>query len=169
MELHLPFKYQEIVADAGYESEENYLFLEGNGQMAYIKPQNYEISKTRKYHQDIRRMENMEYDEKADCYYCKKRQALAVQYEKQEKDSQRIPGGPLQYIEAVDVADCPYKTDCIKGNNCRTPMEDRQKSPVCFKKMKEKRQEALEADYQRLWDTASDEPEYPGEGSFANI
>ena len=28
MELYLPFKYQEIVADAGYESEENYLFLE---------------------------------------------------------------------------------------------------------------------------------------------
>ena len=49
MELHLPFKYQEIVADAGYESEENYLFLEENGQLAYIKPQNYEISKTRKY------------------------------------------------------------------------------------------------------------------------
>ena len=45
MELYLPFKYQEIVADAGYESEENYLFLEENGQLAYIKPQNYEISK----------------------------------------------------------------------------------------------------------------------------
>ena len=38
-------KYQEIVADAGYESEENYLFLEGNGQLAYINPRNYEISK----------------------------------------------------------------------------------------------------------------------------
>lgn len=49
MENHLGFKYSEIVADAGYESEENYLFIEGNGQTAYIKPQNYEISKTRKY------------------------------------------------------------------------------------------------------------------------
>uniref|UniRef100_UPI000B2BD5CD transposase n=2 Tax=Enterocloster clostridioformis TaxID=1531 RepID=UPI000B2BD5CD len=44
MEAYLSFKYQEIVADAGYESEENYLFLEGNGQLSYIKPQNYEIS-----------------------------------------------------------------------------------------------------------------------------
>ena len=79
MELYLPFKYQEIVADAGYESEENYLFLEENGQLAYIKPQNYEISKTRKYRQDIGRMENMKYDEKADCYYCKNGQALTVQ------------------------------------------------------------------------------------------
>ena len=49
MESHLGFKYSEIVADAGYESEENYLFIEENGQTAYIKPQNYEISKTRKY------------------------------------------------------------------------------------------------------------------------
>ena len=49
MENHLGFKYSEVVADAGYESEENYLFIEENGQTAYIKPQNYEISKTRKY------------------------------------------------------------------------------------------------------------------------
>jgi hypothetical protein len=33
---------------SGYESEENYLFLEKNGQYSYIKPTNYEISKTRK-------------------------------------------------------------------------------------------------------------------------
>ena len=49
MENYLGFKYSEVVADVGYESEENYLFIEKNGQTAYIKPQNYEISKTRKY------------------------------------------------------------------------------------------------------------------------
>ena len=32
---------------------ENYLFLEANGQLSYIKPTNYEISKTRKYKNDI--------------------------------------------------------------------------------------------------------------------
>jgi len=46
---HLKFKYKNITADAGYESEENYLFLESNGQLSYIKPANYKISKTRKY------------------------------------------------------------------------------------------------------------------------
>ena len=35
-----------IVADAGYESEENYSYIEDHGQFAYIKPSNYEISKT---------------------------------------------------------------------------------------------------------------------------
>ncbi len=41
MEEHLSFKYKEIVADAGYESEEAYVFLEQNGQESYLKPQNY--------------------------------------------------------------------------------------------------------------------------------
>ncbi len=68
MESYLGFKYSEIVADAGYESEENYLFIESNGQTAYIKPQNYEISKTRKYKKDISRRENMEYHADRDSY-----------------------------------------------------------------------------------------------------
>ncbi len=55
MDDHLPFQYKEIVADSGYESEEAYVFLEQNGQESYLKPQNYEISKTRKYRQDISR------------------------------------------------------------------------------------------------------------------
>ncbi len=43
-EQHLKFKYKNITADAGYESEENYLFLEANNQIAFINPANYEIS-----------------------------------------------------------------------------------------------------------------------------
>lgn len=70
MEQHLPFKYKEIVADAGYESEEAYVFLEQNGQISYIKPQNYEISKTRKYREDFSRRENMTYLEAEDAYLC---------------------------------------------------------------------------------------------------
>ena len=62
MEKHLSFKYTEIVADAGYESEENYAFLEENGQLSFIKPTNYEISKTRRYRKDISRAENMAYE-----------------------------------------------------------------------------------------------------------
>lgn len=41
---YLKFKYSKIVADAGYESEENYQFLKKNGQTAFIKLANYEVS-----------------------------------------------------------------------------------------------------------------------------
>ena len=60
-EEYLAFKYKKIIADAGYESEENYVFLNKNQQPAFIKPSNYEMSKTRKYKNDIGRIENMDY------------------------------------------------------------------------------------------------------------
>ena len=63
-------QYRDIVADAGYESEENYLFIEENGQTAYIKPSNYERSKKARYRNDIGRAENMIYDEEENCYVC---------------------------------------------------------------------------------------------------
>ena len=168
MELYLPFKYQEIVADAGYESEENYLFLEENGQLAYIKPQNYEISKTRKYRQDIGRMENMKYDEKADCYYCKNGQVLTAQYEKREKTASGYRRTVTVY-RSNGCSGCPFKTDCIKGNNCKTPMEDRQKVLYVSKKMKEKRQEALERITSDYGTQLRMSRSIQAEGSFANI
>ena len=67
-ETYLKFKYKKVTADAGYESEENYLFLKENGQLSYIKPANFESSKTRKYKNDIGKMENMEYDSESDSY-----------------------------------------------------------------------------------------------------
>ena len=39
---HLDVRYKNIIADAGYESEENYLYLEANHQEPYIKPLMYE-------------------------------------------------------------------------------------------------------------------------------
>ena len=87
MEQNLGFRYTGIVADAGYESEENYLFIETNGQTAFIKPNNYEISKKRKFKTDIGRMENMSYDTENDFYICKNNQKLTVQYEKQQQDT----------------------------------------------------------------------------------
>ena len=41
MEEKSKFKYLKIVDDAGYESEENYSFIEENNQISFIKPSNY--------------------------------------------------------------------------------------------------------------------------------
>lgn len=168
MGAYLPFKYQEIVADAGYESEENYLFLEGNDQLAYIKPQNYEISKTRKYRQDIGRMENMEYDEGADCYHCKNGQVLTKQYEKHEKTASGYRRTVTVY-RCGGCHGCPFKTKCIKGNHCKTPMEDRQKVLYVSKKMKEKRQETLKRITSEYGTQLRMNRSIQAEGSFADI
>ena len=42
-------RYEEVVADAGYESLENYLYLERSGQMCFIKPTNCDQKKTSKF------------------------------------------------------------------------------------------------------------------------
>nr|WP_282432647.1 transposase [Desulfosporosinus sp. HMP52] len=42
MEVKLKTPYRNIIADSGYESEENYRYLETKGQTSFIKPQTYE-------------------------------------------------------------------------------------------------------------------------------
>ncbi len=142
MEKHLPFKYTEIVADAGYESEEAYVFLEQNRQEAYIKPQNYEISKTRKYRQDISLRENMIYLSDEDCYICSNGRKLNAVKERTKKNRNGYVATETIY-ECEDCSGCPYKGQCIRGNNCRTPMEERSKRLNVSKVMKEKRRETL--------------------------
>lgn len=63
-----PNKLNKIVADAGYESEENYVFLAENNLTSYIKPSNYEKSKTRKYKKEQEFKKSLKYDEKQDKY-----------------------------------------------------------------------------------------------------
>ena len=142
-EKHLKFKYKNITADAGYESEENYLFLENNKQIAYIKPANYEISKTRKYKNDIGNVENMSYDAKADTYTCRNNKKLTVTGIKRMKTRTGYISEKTIY-KCENCILCPYKSECIKGNNCKTPLEEREKVLQVAKRFLKYRQEDLE-------------------------
>lgn len=70
MEKNLNRSYIDVTADAGYESEKNYTYFEKKNQTCYIKPQNYERSKTRKFKNNMVLRENMIYDEIKDEYTC---------------------------------------------------------------------------------------------------
>lgn len=168
MEQNLGFRYTEIVADAGYESEENYLFIEANGQIAFIKPNNYEISKKRRFKTDIGRMENMGYDTENDFYICKNNQKLTVQYEKKRKTATGYTRTTTVY-KCVDCSGCPYKRDCIKGNNCKTPMEQRTKTLYVSKIMKQKRAEDLERITSPYGIQLRVNRSIQAEGSFASV
>ena len=63
-----PNKLDKVVADAGYESEENYVYLAENNLTSYIKPSNYEQSKTRKYKKEQEFKQSLIYDESQDKY-----------------------------------------------------------------------------------------------------
>ena len=140
---HLKFKYKNITTDAGYESEENYVFLEENGQLSYIKPANYEISKTRRYKNDIGKIENMEYDAESDVYICRNAKRLTTDYVRHSKSKTGYVSEKTIY-KCEDCSGCPYKAECIKGNNCKTPLEERTKTLHVSKTFLKYRKEDLE-------------------------
>ena len=142
-EQHLKFKYKNITADTGYESEENYLFLEENEQLAFIKPANDEISKTKKYKNDIGKIENMDYDEISDFYICKNNKKLTVDHVKHSKSKTGYVSEKTIY-KCEDCTGCPYRKECIKGNNCKTPLEERTKVLQVSKAFIKYRKEDLE-------------------------
>ena len=142
-EEHLKFKYKNITTDAGYESEENYVFLEANGQLSYIKPANYEISKTRRYKNDMGKIENMEYDAESDVYICRNAKRLMVDHVRHSKSKTGYVSEKTIY-KCEDCSGCPYKAECIKGNNCKTPLEERTKTVHVSKTFLKYRQEGLE-------------------------
>ena len=142
MESHLGFKYSEIVADAGYESEENYSYLKTHGQLAYIKPANYEISKTRKYQNDIANRENMVYEKEKDCYYCSQGKVLKAIGTKARKTASGYVSEKTLYC-CEECTDCPVKSSCIKGNHWKIPEKERYKTLEVARKFEEQRAESL--------------------------
>ena len=116
-------KYKSVTTDAGYESEKNYVFLEENGQLSYIKPANYEIPKTHRYKNNIGKIENMEYAAESDVYICRNAKRLTADHVRHSKSKTGYESKKTIY-KCEDCSGCPYKAECIKGNNCKTPPED---------------------------------------------
>ena len=59
--------------------ESGQIIFEGfHALLKRIKPANYEISKTRRYKNDMGKIENMEYDEESDVYICRNGKRLNV-------------------------------------------------------------------------------------------
>ena len=143
LEEKLNLKYGTVVADSGYESEENYTYLEEHAIRAMIKPANYEISKTRKFKHDISRRENMDYDLEHDQYTCRAGKVLKKVYERAKKSTAGYKTRASVY-ECEDCSGCPFKSSCIKGNNSKTPFEERNKKLMVSRTFEEQRKESLE-------------------------
>lgn len=127
MEESLPFRFKRIVADAGYESEENLKFLEDREMEAYIKPADYEQRGTKKRAAQIGHRDNMAYDAQEDCYICHNGRKIKRQYEKGRKTA----GGYLRmetHYRCDGCGGCPYREACMPGKNWKKPVEERYKS-----------------------------------------
>ena len=133
MEEKLGFRYPSVTADSGYESEEGYTYLREQKQKPYIKPQTYEKWKKRSFKRDIRKRENMGYEETTDTYPCHGGKKLKPFFVKKQKSKSGYESEITVY-ECEDCTVCPHKEKCTraKGNKrlyiSKSFLEKRQES-----------------------------------------
>ncbi len=118
MEKGLCRRYKNIVADSGYESEENYLYLEGKQQTCYIKPQTYEQWKKKSFKKDISKRENMRYNAEKGEYICHNGKTLRMASIAHRKSTTGYRS-EISIYECEDCSNCQYKSKCTKAQGNR--------------------------------------------------
>ena len=108
-------RYKEVTADAGYESLENYLYLEENEQLSFIKPANYEAQKTKKFKRQIGRIENMTYDLQEDYFTCAEGRRLLLSRETTELLNGHFV--TTAHYRCENCKDCPRRTVCCQAKD----------------------------------------------------
>ena len=122
-----------LIADSGYESEENYTYLGSKGIDCYIKPQTYEQQKKRSFKKNIGKRENMAYNAETDEYTCHNQKQLKPIYTFNRKSNTGYVSEVTVY-ECENCESCPYKDKCTKAKGNRrmqiskTFIEKREKS-----------------------------------------
>lgn len=109
---------ENIIADAGYGSEENYSFLEKENLGQYVKFNYFHMEQKKKFKENIYRVENLRYDSKNDVYQCPK--GRKMQYKETKKyitdngyeTSRRI-------YQCENCNDCELRKNCHKSKNNR--------------------------------------------------
>ncbi len=122
------YPVKRVGVDSGYESEENYRYVDGSEQLSlFVKPSNHEQKKKKKYKTDIGRRENMPYDAEKDEYTCaqgKKLTAVSTKTRKSETGYKQ----EVTVYKCADCKDCPVKEKCIRQKKTdKTLLEDRVK------------------------------------------
>lgn len=118
MEEKGEIKHQDVTTDAGYESEETYAKMKARGQVACIKPQNYEKSKKKSFRKNAYLRENMPYDAEENCFTCPAGKKLTFQGTKIRKSKSGYEQEVSLY-RAESCAGCPHKEKCTKAKEAR--------------------------------------------------
>ena len=110
---NLPVKFTSLIADAGYESEQNYKYLKSKGITAYIKPSNYKIKKTKKFKNDIGKRENMTYLPEEDAFVCANNCKLTFSGIRKGKTASGYIVEKRRY-SCSECGNCKLGSECLK-------------------------------------------------------
>ena len=114
-------RYEEVVTDAGYESLDNYLYLESTGQTCFMKPTNYDQKKSRKFQKQVGRVENMAYDPEEDSFTCAQGRKLTLRRECTEQREGQLVS--TAWYRCEDCTGCPCRSQCCRAKDPTQPKE----------------------------------------------
>ena len=109
---------KEITADAGFGSEENYAYMEGKIDEAYVKYNYFHKEQTHKSKNDPFSQDNLHYNKELDCFYCPMGQPMRKIGEQKRKTRTGYIQENTLY-QAVNCNGCPLRSMCHKSDTQR--------------------------------------------------
>ncbi|GIQ68567.1 IS1182 family transposase [Xylanibacillus composti] len=103
-----------VIADAGYGGEENYAYLEEEKIEAIVKYGTYHKEKSKKWKEDISKIDNWTYVEETDAWICPNGQELFFHRESKGKTDSGYEVVHRHY-RSQSCLDCPLKSSCTKA------------------------------------------------------
>ena len=138
MESRFGLKPNHVVADAGYDSEENLDWLREHEYKSVIKPAQYEMSKTKPYKERFWLPVNMSYDPQSDEYTCAKGRKLVFEKIRKTKHNSGYVSESYLY-RCTNCQYCGLRKQCQRQGNRK-----QNKAIYINKKYNELQQENLE-------------------------
>lgn len=138
---NLPWTYSQYCADSGYDCVNKHRILEQKGITDFIKPQEWEISKTRKYNNDIDRYQNMKYDKDKDEFTCANGKKIVFVHTSVNKKHGTVSH---HYECKRGCVTCPLRKECMKTSKKKykqfsAVVEHWQYNKKCFDRLKSDR------------------------------
>ena len=112
---------EEITADAGYGSEENYDYLEKEELTAYVKYNTFDKEQDKNYQKKHKPFskENLHYNQEEDYYVC----PMGQKMHKTHESKKTTEAGYIQHLshyQAKNCESCPLRGQCFKGKANRS-------------------------------------------------
>ena len=105
-----------VIADAGYGSEENYEYLLEKDIVPYVKYNTFHKETTKKWRNDPAKSQNFGYDEETDTFYCTEGKALDFMYESKRKSENGYESSSRVY-GSQDCSLCKVRDKCVSRDS----------------------------------------------------
>ena len=109
----------QAIADAGYGSLENYEFLDTHHIESYVKYNYFHKEQSKKFKNDITRIENLYYNAQQDCYICPMGQKMLPIGKDKKRKSNLGYEYEVTIYQAINCYGCPLNGACHKQKGNR--------------------------------------------------